>query len=186
MLDVVNQHVAKIVLATEDGDSINRISEKTGGSYGWTHRWVERLEEIGVVERDDGVRITDRSFADAFEAVAKTVLRRGVEVEDAYVLPNFSGMDYAYTATDAVFIWTKGGYQIGRSREDYPIFMNVYEEDVEAWQGFFDEYGVASTVEERYGDGIHYVLFPQEEFDAEWVENASVTPLQETVAWARQ
>ncbi|MFB6198482.1 MAG: hypothetical protein ABEI52_09495, partial [Halobacteriaceae archaeon] len=61
--------MAKIVLATEDGDSISRISMKIGASYGWTHKWVERLEEIGVIERDDGIHIVDAAFAEQFEAV---------------------------------------------------------------------------------------------------------------------
>jgi transposase-like protein len=57
-------------LATEHGDSINRIAEKIGASYGWTHKWVRQLEEIGIVDRDDGVSITDDAFAAAFETAA--------------------------------------------------------------------------------------------------------------------
>lgn len=186
MLDVVNQHVAKIILATEDGDSISRISTKIGASYGWTHKWVERLEEIGVIERDNGVHIVDAAFAEQFEAVAKAVVRRGIEIEDAYLLPNFAGMEYAYTKTDAVFIWTKGGYQIGRSQDDYPLFIAVNDEDVPAWHEFFSDFGVETFVEERGGDGIYAVLFPQATIEVEWVENAAVIPLQKTVAWMQQ
>lgn len=186
VLDVVNQHVAKIILATEDGDSISRISMKIGASYGWTHTWVERLEEIGVIDRDNGVHIVDKAFAEQFEAVAKAVVQRGIEIEDAYVLPNFAGMPYAYTKTDAVFIWTKGGYQIGRSQNNYPIFIAVKDEDVAAWHEFFSDFGVETYVEERGGDGIYVVLFPQEAIEAEWVENAAVIPLDATVTWMQE
>lgn len=186
MLDLVNQHVAKIILATADGDSINRIAKKTGSSYGWTHHWVERLAEIGVIERDDGIRITDRPFADSFGAVAKTVLKRGMELEDAYLLPNFAGLEYAYTKTDAVYLWTRGGYQIGRSRSDYPIFIDVLEEDVKTWQQFFAEFGIPTNIENRSGEGIYFVLFPRERIEAEWQENASVVPLPDTVEWMKQ
>lgn len=186
MLELVNQYVTKILLAAEDGDSINRISEKIGASYSYTYEWIERLEEIGVVERDGGVHITDTEVAGAYQSLARAVLRRRMELEDAYLLPNFAGMEYAYTKTDAVFIWTRGGYQIGRTRDDYPMFITVLEDDVAAWQEFFASFGVASSVEERAGEGIYFVLFPQEEFAAEWMENAYVTPLDETVAWAKQ
>lgn len=187
-LDFVNPHVTKILLAVEPGDSINRIAQKTGGSYGWTHRWIERLEDRGVIERDDGVYVTDEEFQDAFAAVAQTVLARDLDLEDAYVLPNFAGMDYRYAQTDAVYLWTKGGYQIGRNREDYPIFIDVEADDVDEWAAFFDGFGVAYRIGERdpEGAGIYYVLFPQDDFEAEWVENAAVPPLQETVAWAEQ
>ena len=186
MLNVVNQHVAKIILATEDGDSISRIAEKIGASYGWTHKWVTQLEEIGVIDRDDGVSITDDEFAAAFETVAKTVVQREIALDDAYLLPNFAGMDYAYTKTDAVYVWTKGGYQIGRNQDDYPIFIAVKDKDVAAWQAFFADFSVEARVEERGGDGIYVVLVPQDTVEVEWVEHAAVIPLQDTVAWMQQ
>ncbi len=39
--------------------------------------------------------------------------------EEAYVLPQFAGMEYAYTGIDAVYVWTRGGYQVARDPEDY-------------------------------------------------------------------
>lgn len=186
MFDVVNQHVAKIILATKDGDPVSRIAEKTGTSYGWTHKWVTQLEEIGVVDRDDGVVITDEEFATAFETVAKAVVRRRIELDDAYLLPNFAGMDYAYTKTDAVYIWTRGGYQIGRNQNDYPIFIDVVADEVDAWQAFFADFGVDAQLAERGGDGIYFVLFPRDAVEAEWVEHAAVTPLHDTIDWMQQ
>lgn len=186
MLDVINQHVAKIILAAEDGDSISQLSTKIGASYGWTHKWVDRLEDIGVITRDNGITVIDDTFSGAFETTAKTVLEKGLELEDAYLLPNFANLPYAYTKTDAVYIWTRGGYQIGRNQENYPIFIAVREEDVEAWQQFFADFDIDAYVEKREGGGIYVVLFPQEEVDAEWVENAAVISLQDTIAWAQQ
>ena len=83
-LDLVNPHVTKILLAVEDGDSINRISQKAGGSYGWTHKWIKQLEEIGVIERENGVYVRDEEVQDRFESVAKTVFSRDLELEDAF------------------------------------------------------------------------------------------------------
>lgn len=184
----MNPHVTKILLAVEPGDSISRIARKTGGSYGWTHRWIERLEEQGVIARDDGVYVQDEAVQEAYEAVAQTVVRRGLDLEDAYLLPNFTGLTYRYAKTDAVYLWTKGGYQIGRNQDDYPIFLDVVADDVDAWEAFCDEFGVDYRIGERETDagGIYYVLFPQDNFDVEWVENAAVPPLAETVDWAEQ
>lgn len=185
-LEYVNRYVAKILLAVEDGDSINEVSRKIDASYSYTYEWVNKLEEIDVVSREDGIRIEDGEFAEAFEEVAQTVLKRDLGLEDAYLLPNFSGMQYRYSKTDAVFIWTKGGYQIGRNRSDYPIFIDVLEDDVEAWKEFLEGFGVEASVGEREdGVGIHFVLYPCENLEVDRVESASVTPLDETVEWAQ-
>ena len=184
-LKFVNRHVAKILLAVEDGDSINRVSEKIDTSYSYTYEWVTRLEEIGVLERHDGIRVVDDAFVDAFEEVARIVVRRHLDLSDAYLLPNYAGLDYRYAKTDAVYVWTKGGYQIGRNRADYPIFIDVYEEDLERWDAFFRSFGVETSIGERPETaGIHFVLFPRREMQIDRVESASVAPLDETVTWA--
>ncbi len=188
MLDMINKHVAKIALVLKDGDSILSVSKRTGSSYGWTHRWIKSLEEIGAVEREGGtgIRIKDEELIDGVRGLARSFLRRKLQLKDAYLLPNFSRMKYAFTKTDAVFFWTKGGYQIGRSRESYPIFIKVLEDDLDDWKSFFEEYSVDCEVGGKGGSGIHYVLFPCEDFETEWLDNASVTPLEETVKWAME
>jgi hypothetical protein len=185
-LDLINSHVAKILLATENGDSINQVSKKTGGSYGWTHQWVERLEEIDVIDRDNGIHVKDEGLAEEYRSLARSVLSRSIELEDAYLLPNFSGMEYRFTRTDAVFIWTRGGYQIGRNQDDYPIYIDVLEDDLSDWKEFLDGFSVDYSVNEREGESIYFVLFPRPGFESEWFENSRVTPLNETVEWAKR
>jgi len=41
-------------------------------------------------------------------------------------------MDYAFTSIDAVYVWTRGGYQVARDPEDYPLFIAVHESDLDA------------------------------------------------------
>ncbi|MEF8775605.1 MAG: helix-turn-helix domain-containing protein [Haloarculaceae archaeon] len=43
MIDLMDPTAAKIVLAAQRGDSINRIAEKIGVSYSWVYDWIERL-----------------------------------------------------------------------------------------------------------------------------------------------
>lgn len=187
MMSVINHHVAKIALALKEGDSISQISKKIGSSYGWTYKWVKKLEELGVLNRrKEEIEIVNESLIEKFRSLAKSVLKREMKLEDAYLLPNFSGMKYAFTKTDAVFIWTKGGYQIGRSKRDYPIFIKVLEKDLKRWKNFFKDFSADWSVEKRTGEGIHFVLFPERGFESKWVDNSSVIPLEETVEWARK
>jgi len=96
-------------------------------------------------------------------------------------------MPFAYTKIDSVYVWTHGGYQIARGHDDYPIFIQVAEEDVERWTAFFDEFGIPSTVGERPDSTAHdaavsYVLFPKSGgVTREWVDGNPVVPLEETV-----
>jgi len=49
-------------------------------------------------------------------------------IEEAYVLPQFGDWPFAFTRIDAVYVWTQGGYQVGREPDDYPLFLAVDEE----------------------------------------------------------
>lgn len=188
--EFVNSFVAKILLAAEDGDSVNRISQKIGASYSYTYEWIDQLEEIGILDRDNGVHIQDTELAEEYRSLAAAVLKRDTDLEDAYLLPNFSGMDYRFSSIDAVFVWTKGGYQISRNQRDYPIFIDVHEDDVPEWQRFFTEFGQESTIEDRIEEGepgVYFVLNPQKSgFESEWVENSRVMTLEETVEWMQK
>lgn len=184
MLEIINKHVAKISLALEEGDSILELSKKINSSYGWTHKWVKRLDDMGVIKAENGVKIIDKGFFEEFKSLVKSVLERKVNLEDAYLLPNLTGMDYVFTKLDAVFLWTKGGYQIGRSKENYPIFIEVLKRELEDWKKFFNDLSISYTVDERQGSGIYFVLYPQDKIESEEIDNFQVIPLQETVNWA--
>jgi hypothetical protein len=111
-------------------------------------------------------------------------------ITEAYVLPQFAEMEYAYTSIDAVYVWTRGGYQVARDPEDYPLFIAVSESDIDAWTAFFDRFGIP-TAEERLPasdlDGaIQVVLEPRPQIEAEMVDGRPVVPLKETVAFANE
>ncbi len=110
-----------------------------------------------------------------------------ISQEDAYVIPHFAGMAFAYTEIDAAYVWTHGGYQIARSHDDYPVFIQVHDRDIERWIAFFEQYGIETTIDERPDasdiDGtVHYVLFPQTDgIDVEWVDGNPVVPLESAI-----
>lgn len=189
MDDLIDATAAKIVLAIRRGDSINRIANKIGKSYSWTYDWIDRLEDTNIIANTDTeIQIADHAMRQQYaEMMAAVYSRDTVSQEDAYIIPHFSGMEFAYTEIDAAYVWTHGGYQIARSHDDYPVFIQVHDRDIERWIAFFEQYGIETTVDERPDassvDGnVHYVLFPQTgEIDVEWVDGNPVIPLETAV-----
>ncbi|WP_136689055.1 helix-turn-helix domain-containing protein [Halorhabdus amylolytica] len=192
-MEYVDETAAKIMLAVRPGDSIRRIAQKIDGSYSWVYDWIERLEEAGFIRRDDGVYIEDYTIRDRYHEMVATISRsRAPSIDEAYVIPHFAGMPFAYTKIDSVYVWTNGGYQIARGHDDYPIFIQVADQDVDRWMAFFDEFGVPCTIEDRpdptdYDVTVSYVLFPTSEpITREWVDGNPVIPLDETIDHMRE
>jgi DNA-binding Lrp family transcriptional regulator len=189
MIELMDATAAKIVLAVQRGDSINRVASKIDVSYSWVYDWIERLEDAGVVAiTDSGLQIVDHEMRQQYaEMIAALYSRDTISQEDAYVIPHFAGMEFAYTEIDAAYVWTHGGYQIARGHDDYPVFIEVHDRDIERWIAFFQQFGVDTTINERPDasdvDGnVHYVLFPKTDgIDAEWVDGNPVIPLDTAV-----
>ncbi|PHQ41564.1 hypothetical protein Z052_14185 [Halorubrum sp. C191] len=181
---------AKIVLAAQRGDSINRIASKIDISYSWVYDWMERLDNANIIAKtDNGIQIVDHEMRQQYaEIIAALYSRDTISQEDAYIIPHFAGMEFVYTEIDAAYVWTHGGFQIARSHDDYPVFIEVHDRDVERWIAFFQQWGVDTTINERPDasdvDGnIHYVLYPKTNgIDAEWVEGNPVIPLDDAVS----
>lgn len=190
MIEGMDATAAKIVLAVHRGDSINRIASKIGVSYSWVYDWVERLENENIIANtDNGIQIIDHEMRQQYaEMIAALYSRDTISMEDAYVIPHFSGMEFAYTEIDAAYVWTEGGYQIARSHDDYPVFIHVHDRDIERWIAFFQQFGVDTTINERpdasdVNGNVHYVLFPKtNNIEAEWVDGNPVIPLDDAIS----
>ena len=187
-MEYVDETAAKIMVAAQPGNSIRRIAQKIDGSYSWVYDWIERLEDAGFVRRDDGIYIEDYTVRDRYHDLVAAIARATAPtIDDAYTIPHFAGMSFAYTKIDSVYVWTHGGYQLTRGHDDYPIFIQVADSDVDRWTAFFDEYGIPSTIEERpdatdYDATVSYVLFPTTEtVTQEWVDGNPVIPLDDTI-----
>jgi DNA-binding Lrp family transcriptional regulator len=180
---------ARIVLAVQRGDSINRIASKIDVSYSWVYDWIKRLDEANIISNtDSGIQIVDHEMRQQYaEMMAALYSRDTISQEDAYIIPHFAGMEFAYTEIDAAYVWTHGGYQIARSHNDYPVFIEVHDRDVERWIAFFQQFGVDTTINERpdasdVNGNVHYVLFPKTGgIDAEWVDGNPVIPLDDAI-----
>ncbi len=111
--------------------------------------------------------------------------RKRSDIAGAYELVNEAKMPYAFTEKDAVFIWTKGGYQVDRSASFYPIYIKVRKPELGKWKRFFKAGGRAFYVFGRPIQetlfGIFYVLYPERRFKTKKVDGFSAIPLRETV-----
>lgn len=128
------------------------------------------MDDAKIISKtDNGVRVRDYEMRRRYEEMVGTLYTRDeVSQADAYVIPHFAGMEFAYTEIDAAYVWTHGGFQIARGHDDDPVFVEVHERDVARWIEFFERFGVDTTVGERpdaadVNGSVHYVLFPQAE-----------------------
>ena len=100
---------------------------------------MNRLEEAGYVVYDDGLQLLGQTIRDVgLKFLAAAAATSPPSISEAHVLPQFAGMDYAFTAIDAVYVCTRGGYQVARDPVDYPLFIAVHEFELDAWMAFFD------------------------------------------------
>jgi len=111
-------------------------------------------------------------------------------VRDAYELVRGAGMDYAFTGPDAVFFWTKGGYNVDRFFAFYPIHLKVKKDELAKWERFFESkskrFHVNGEPVRRTLFGTFYVLYPEDKFRADGVAGFKVIPLDETIGFCRR
>jgi len=195
MMDYVDATAAKIVLAANEGDSIRQIAQKIDGTYSWVYTWIERLEEIDVVKRADGIHVIAPEVQEGYAQLIATIARQTPPtVDEAYVIPHFADVEFAYTKIDAVYVWTHGGYQIARGGDAYPVFMRINDADVEQWRSFFDRYDIPVVIDERDDtvvedteNSVYYSVCPTTDpIDSEWADGNPVIPLSETIEYMQE
>lgn len=188
MIELINPYITKIIISARNGDSVRSISKKIMESYGWTHKWVCELEKIGAIRRKKQ-RITIIKENHFYKEASKFMissLKNNLSLSDAYLLPNLTGLNYIFTNIDAVFIWTKGGYNIGRNRDSYPIFIEILEKDKSDWEGFFSKIKIAHTFKNENKKGIYFIISLKEIIEKEYCNGIPVLPLADTVEWAKK
>lgn len=190
MYEVCGEKELKVLLALEPGDAISEVARKIDENRETIRRVVNRIEAAGYVVYDNGLHLVDQTIRDGgLDFLTAAAAIAPPSISEAYVLPQFAGMDYAYTAIDAVYVWTRGGYQVARDPTDYPLFIVVHEAELDAWAAFFDRFGIPTATERRPADeldtAIQIVFEPRTQIETAMVDGRPVIPLQDTVAFAR-
>jgi hypothetical protein len=188
MYEQFDATAAEVVLAAEPGDSVRRVSKKVDEPYETVRQKVKRLEGAGMIESDDGVRITTPSVKNSiYHSAAAGARVSPPSAQEAYVLPHFADRPFAFTRIDAVYVWTRGGYQVARSPDDYVLFVAV--EEPAYWKNFFADFGMPANDEREPVDeidgSVQFVVEKRDEIEPEWVEGQPVIPLDETVEYMR-
>jgi len=121
---------------------------------------------------------------------AEEYLARRIDITRAYDLLKEVDMSYALTGPDAVFLWTRGGYQVDRFFGFYPIHLKVKREELERWRRFFGSrkrrFQVNGQPIKETLFGLFYVLYPEDDFRAEKINGFNVIPLKETVEFCQR
>ena len=190
MYKVLDETAAQVILAVESGDSIRRVAQHLQTPYETVRQSVNRLEDAGYIHYDDGLFVTDDDVRDtAREFVAASAGVSPPSIEEAYILPQFGDWPFAFTRIDAVYVWTQGGYQVGRDPEDYPLFLAVCEQDVDAWEAFFESFDLPTAFDRQPRDEftghLQIVLEPRSSLTIEHVEGHPVIPRAETIEYMR-
>jgi hypothetical protein len=191
MFEVCGERELKTLLGIRRGDSISAVARRIDENRETIRRVVNRLEEAGFVSYDDGLRVHDDGVREAgIGLLAAAADASPPSIREAYVLPQFAGLNYAFVGIDAVYVWTRGGYQVARDESDYPLFVAVRESDVGEWVRFFDRFGIPAGRERLPADDvdgrIQVVFDPRDRIEPELVDGRPVVPLSETLAFARQ
>jgi len=181
-LALINPHMLKILIAAKKEDSIRAISDRIGLSYGWTYRWIQDLAPLGVftLTRMKTYLHEDNPFYKRTIRYIKEVLSSNVQFY--YEVLALFGVDYCFTQTDAVFVWTKGGYNIARYKEFYPIFIKIKTKDRE----LFERYCKRLHLPIHKKRGIFYQVTYLDDFDVEYCDGIPVDGLEETISFIKK
>lgn len=189
MYEVLDDTATLVLLAIERGDSIRHVATRVQRPYETVRQAVNRLEDAGYVRYDDGLSVTaPRVREAALELVAASARVNPPSIEEAYVLPALGRWPYAFCRIDAVFVWTRGGYQVGRDPDDYPLFLAVEDGDLEAWEAFFAAFDIPTGRERQPAtDGtLQVVLEPRPSLDIAVLEGTPVVPRSEAIEYMRE
>lgn len=180
-LGTLNPYVIKILISARDEDSINAVSRRIGLSYGWTHHWAKKLMKEGVFK---GTRTKlflnkdNRFYARVLDFIKENFKD---DVSFHYSVLSLFGVKYCFTKTDAVFVWTNGGYNISRFRGYYPIFIKLRESD----KKIFEDYCKKLDYNINSKKGIFYSVEILKDFEVTRHRSVSVDSLEDTIRFMK-
>jgi len=184
-LELFNEYVWRILISCRPQDSISAISKRIGLSYGWTHKWVSELVKEGVFrKKGKGIELSEENAVyERFLGFFSETAEKSVPLH--YSVLRLFGLKYAFTETDAVFFWTKGGYNIARDRGHYPIFIKVRTDELKLWKYYFEKMHLKRSTNVG-AKGVFFVLRPCPDFEVARVGDTPVVPLKEAIEFMKK
>jgi len=191
MYEVLDDTAAQTILAIESGDSIRRVAQHLHTPYETVRQAVNRLEEAGYVTYDDGLTVVDERVRDAArELVAASAGVSPPSIEETYAIPQFSDWPFAFTRIDAVYVWTQGGYQVGREPTTIHCSSLFVSRTSTPGRHFFESFDLPTAFERQPQDELdgplQIVLEPRASLDIEHVEGYPVIPSRDNRVYARE
>ncbi|MEM3518646.1 MAG: hypothetical protein QXL52_01635 [Nitrososphaerales archaeon] len=117
-------------------------------------------------------------------------IRKRIDVKQGYNLVKQAGLNYSFTGPDAVFFWTKGGYNADRFFGFYPIHIKVKKSELKEWENFFKLKRRKFYLQDKKINetlfGLFYILYPQERFSSVELEGFKVDPLDEAIKFCKK
>ena len=161
--------------------------EFSPAEFAWTfgspnpRKVLHDMVEKGLLEHPARGKYSVRSIGD--------YARMKNDVKAGYELLSEARMPYALTGVDGVFVWTRGGYNVGRFFGFYPIHLKIIAKDLPRWYRFFAKAGKTVLRAERKVEktlfGVFYLLYPETTIRSETIEGLKVESLAETLRFCR-
>ena len=180
-IETLNPYVIKILVSLRREDSISSISKRIGLSYGWTHKWVNELIKEGILkEKWRGVILNEENKN--YKKIISFIKENLNDINFYYSALQLFGIDYCFTKTDAVYLWTEGRYNIARYKEHYPIFIKIKKKDY----SIFLEYCKKLGLKVNSNKSVFYNVEIVEEIKAVKKNNFYVDSLNETIKFMQE
>lgn len=180
-IELLNPYVIKILISLRKKDSIISISKRINLSYGWTNKWANELIKEGILmNKWRGVSLNKQNKD--YHNMLKFIKENLSDVSFYYSVLNLFGINYCFTKTDAVYVWTTGRYNIARYKEFYPIFIKVQREDYPIFLEYCKKLGLKINSKK----GVFYNVEILDEFKSVKKDEFFVEPLNETIKFMNE
>jgi len=179
-IELLNPYVLKILISARNEDSISSISGRIGLSYGWTHKWTEELIKEGILKEKWRGIVLQKSNR-SYKSILRFIKENLNNVQFYYSALQLFGIEYCFTKTDAVYLWTEGRYNIARYRDYYPIFIKVREKDYTLFLEYCKKLGLKINANK----GIFYSPEMVKEIICTKKENSYIETLDSTIDFMR-
>jgi hypothetical protein len=180
-IELLNPHVLKIIISAREEDSISSISKRTGLSYGWTHKWVGELIKEGIFkEKWRGIILQKENTT--YNSILNFIKESLNNTSFYYSALQLFGIQYCFTKTDAVYLWTEGRYNIARFRDFYPIFIKIKQEDYKLFLQYCKKLGLKVNSSK----GIFYYPEIVNDIDCVNKNNMPTETLKDTISFMKE